>query len=368
MALVGLALAGCEPRRQPTTRAPVEEVTRTADAAASVPAPARALLRGAIRAHDGSPLRLGHYRIMRNGFLEATASGDLDAQGGFRIALEPGIYQIELSGVDHVRAFRGVWVQDEVGVTGELGTMKTIEHGETISIRAQFLDAAGKPMPQVLLEAARTDSSRYRLALPAAPAEAVALRYQLRKGGHTWNGPLADRWQSDDGGDFWSIVELGERTALELDLSGLPPPDREARLQWTGEDPSSAAATEAVARWRKHGAAERAWPEVEAAPPRLHRWLLLAYLDVFGAKLPKAERIAAVAELIDSVPPDDPRLGLFRSLEGPVWLTLEDGEPAVVNGLLAWLERRAAENPDPGDRLMALMPLLVRADKRGDAS
>ena len=206
----------------------------------------------------------------------------------------------------------------------------------------------------------------------------MRLRYELGiGGGRTTNGPVADAYESDLGGDFWSVVDLAKNDAIDLDLGELPPAGKEAHLSWTGESPSVAAVRVYRDRWaaklealtrkvpRKDGkilvmtaenrmelaalSAEALGEAEDTKEPVLEDLLRAAHIAAF-ARFPTsaddgvrhAENLAWVVEHLD---PGDIHLALLPTLDDHTVDVIRDADADLAARAEAWLDRRARTNP-----------------------
>ncbi|WAS96834.1 TlpA family protein disulfide reductase [Nannocystis punicea] len=376
------------------THAPVVPVPSPAAAATPselAPLPAVSAIAGRLRAHDGSPLRKADFSVLRNGFMKPVTSGQLAEDGSFRVELEPGFYVLSLAAVDHAQLVQTLRVEGVVEVEGDLGTYARPQPGEALDVSLQLLDAGGATLASESRTAVRTPAGTYRLDLAGLPPRAVKLRYQLSSGARTYNGPLADSYESDGGGDYWSVVDLAGRGALELDLAALPPPGKPARLEWRGVAPELLAAqTYREAWWSRVGELQRsmthidgkilvpdatqqaavaalaaeALAEADAAASADARMLLrLAHLDVFVGHDSAADARARADWLLANVDPLDPRLGVFMNVNNLLYRVLDSADETFAARTEAWLAH-AQDNPNANVALDALEFLLYRAHER----
>ncbi|MDC0721515.1 TlpA family protein disulfide reductase [Nannocystis bainbridge] len=388
----GLVLGGCGAAADlsvgptpSTVAAPVKEV---GEARAAV------TVGGRLRAHDGRPLRAAEFTIQRMGFIEPTAKGTLAEDGSFRVEVEPGIYMFSIAAIDHAGFAQTILVERAVEVRGNLGTYKRADPGDALLLRTELLAADGKPIATGNKTAVREADGTYRLDLSDKPKHAVKLRYQLRGGnGRTYNGPLADTYESDGGGDYWSVVALAGRDALALDLTALPPAGEAAALTWSGEPPELLALRAYRDRWRVREArlrdtmlqedgkilaptenekaamaalAAEADADADAAESADAQMLLrLAHLELFTAYDDDAAARTRAEWLLERVVPDDPRLGLFRNVNSLLGRVLQSADAAFSARVEAWFGRMQA-NPDPNTALRAISFLIHRADQRND--
>lgn len=353
---------------------------------------------GRLRAHDGSALRMGEVTVTRNGFIEPSARVDLDRDGRFHLDVSPGAYSIVVSAVDHAAVRQQAVVTDELHIDGSLGTYERKTPGESIRVRTELLDATPEVLSGGPGEAKRISEGVYRIELVARPPTATRLRYQLYSGGVSFNGPVADNYKSDDGGDYWSIVELGERSFVDLDLGKLPPAGIAPKLEWRGEAETTRALRAFVVRYDAEirrwfdelpridgkigdpGEADHAKlamiagtasAEVDATKDERARVLLrAAYLTTFVPHLAREADASMHREsmqwIVDNLPAGDLHLAMLHNLDNEVFRGLRAGDEKLRALIETWLGRIAHDNPDPGTAVNALRMLLHEADLRRD--
>lgn len=399
--LGAFVIAGCGARPQSPAPLPAPEAAVVKpDASADTPEREGAVISGRLLAHDGSPLRKGEVIVRRHGFEKPLLTAQLDAEGAFFAEVQPGAYMISIAAVDHAGDRRETIVSDELRVEGQLGTYARTEPGDTIRVRAEFLDAKGEPIGPGPTEATRIADAEpvYRLDLAKRPEGATRLRYQLASGagGRTYNGPVGDAYESDHGGDFWSVVDLESRDVLTLDMAALPPAGEEPRLSWSGESPHMVALLRFQDRWsakldalqrkipRKDGKilamteddlaelaaiSAEALAEVEAeSDPTVQDLLRAGHIAIF-TRYPAGDEKAAERDLawtIDNIAPDDLHLSLLGDLDFRTIETMGRADPELVARVEDWLDRRARSHPDPAVAIRALQILLDQADRRRD--
>jgi thiol-disulfide isomerase/thioredoxin len=381
----------------PVPAAPVPAPVERADE----PTDDRVAISGRLRAHDGSALRMAEVEIRRNGFEKPLLTAPVSADGTFSARVAPGAYMVSIAAVDHASLRRQTLVTGDLRVDGELGTYARAEPGPVLRVRAEFLDAKGATLGPGPTEAARIHESDpvYRVELSRKSRGAVRLRYQIasKSGGRTYNGPVADTYESDQGGDFWSVVDLVDRDVLDLDLRELAPPGREPNVVWTGESPTVAALLAFSERWsarideaqkkipRKDGKLLEMTPEhraeiaalsaaalaeVEATPdPALRDLLRAAHISAFTRVSDSSDEKARRDDLtfiVDHIAPDDIHLALLSSIDYRTVETMREADADLVARAEDWLERRARLNPDAAVALHALTILIDQADRRRD--
>lgn len=385
-------LGGCGPTGDSRSGPPSSTVT--AQTREVVEAEAVLTVAGRLRAHDGGPLRAGEFTIQRSGFIEPAAKGTLAEDGSFRAEVEPGIYRISIAAVDHAQVGEFILVERGVELRGNLGTYARADPGETLQVKTEFLDVDGKQLAAGLATAARTSDNTYEVALTDRPEQSTRLRYQIvSAGGRTYNGPVADTYESDGGGDYWSVVTLEDRATIKLDLDALPPAGKAAALTWSGERPEILAVRAYRDRWRPRearlrGAMQRkdgkiltpneeeraamaalaaeALGEADVAGSDEERMLLrLVHLELFMAHDDDAAARARAEWLLEHVDPADPRLGLFWNVRKLISRVLASADDTFSARAEAWFVRMQA-NPDPDTALGALAFLIHRADERSD--
>lgn len=366
-------------------------VTAPVKTAADAPV---ATVSGRLRAHDGGPPRAAEFTILRKGFIEPTAKGTLAKDGSFRVEVGPGIYSISIAAVDHAQVAQRVLVERAVDVQGNLGTYARADPRDTLQLKMELLGADGSPIASGPRTAVRKADGAYRLDLKDKPKHAVKMRYQLVSGGgRTYNGPLADSYESDGGGDYWSVVAVGGLDAIDLDLAALPPAGKPAGLTWSGEAPVLLAVRAYRDRWeprvsqlrnsmpRKDGKlfdpgeqdnermaalAVEALAEADAAGSDEARMLLrLAHLDLFTAYDDEAAARTRAEWILEYVDPLDTRLGLFMNVNNLLIRELESADAAVSLRITDWFGGMQA-NPDLGTALDAISVLIHHADDRSD--
>jgi thiol-disulfide isomerase/thioredoxin len=394
-----LVISGCATAPDASTSRP-PPVPVHAPSSVEEPNDGRISIEGKLRAHDDTALRRAEVGIRRVGFTEPEVTAVVDGEGRFHVEVPPGVYTIAIAAVDHRPVLRTTVVADDLRVEGRLGTHERSEPGDALEIRGELLDATGKAIGSAPSSAARVADRVYRLDLSGKPEGAVALRYQIMapSGGRTYNGPVADRYENDGGGDFWSIIDVSGKQALDVDLDLLPASDRVAQLQWTGETAPTAALLGFRNHWldpidevrrrmpRTDGRiatmtdelrtdaavlATKARAEVDAtADPAVQAMLRLEHLTLFGLLLgttsdPEAMRIE-MGWILDHLSPTDPHLALLLNLDNFTFLACKDAHEAFLARADSWLERRAREHPEPATALGALEQLLHAAERRND--
>ncbi len=353
-----------------------------------------ATVRGRLRAHDGGPLRTAEFKVVRSGFMEAAAKGVLAEDGGFHVEVEPGVYALIVSAVDHAEVVQAILVERAVEVRGNLGTHERAEPGATLAIRSELRAADGRVIAAGPDTAVRAADGTYRIDLGDLPKDAVNLRYQLGSG-NTYNGPLADTHESDGGGNFWSVISLGGRDDIVLDLAALPPAGKPASLTWSGEPPEVIAARAYRDTWmprvtrlqesmplidgkilepgeaqeaKMAALAAEALAATEAAGTDDARMLLrLAHLDLFGGHDDEAAARTHAGWALERVDPLDPRLGLFWGFHVLMFRAHKSADAAFAARVEAWYARMQA-NPEPDVALGALASLIDLAHKRGEVA
>lgn len=396
--LGGVLVGGCAGRGAVPT--PVAEAIPTATAPTNERAGALVTVSGRLRSHDGSALRMAEVTVHRVGYEAPLARVDVDEAGHFRVEVPPGAYHVWIAAVDHANARVDTLIDRDLRVDGTLGTYPRNDPGETIRIRADLLDAKREVVGSGPVEAKRVAEGVYRISLVQRPATAVRLRYQIAgKGGRTFNGPAADGYTSDGGGDYWSIVELGDRPEIDVDLRALPPAGLVQKLELDGESDATQRLRTFTTRWssridelrreaplidgripaitdaqraRATALAGEAMIDVDAAEdPRTKSLLRAAHVSLFSTWVTAAEdRGPAGSEhlawLLENVPPEDPHLPLLVDLDHLIVRSVRAAEPELVARTETWLERRLRTNPEPGSAIQALTILIDQADRRRD--
>lgn len=359
-----------------------------------------ATVSGQVRAHDGSALRMAEVKIHRVGYEEPLVRVDTDGAGRFRVDVPPGAYHLWIAAVDHANARVDTLIDRDLRIDGRLGTYPRDDPGEMIRIRAEHLDGKGEVVGAGPVEAKRVAEGVYRISLVQRPATAVQLRYQIAgKGGRTFNGPAADGYTKDGGGDYWSIVQLGDGAAVDVDLRALPPAGLPAKLELQGESDATQRLRTFTTRWssridelrreapvidgripaitdaqraRADALAGEAMLDVHAAEePRTKALLRAAHVSLFSTWVTEADdrRPAGIEQLpwiVENVPPEDPHLPLLVNLDDLIVRSVRAAETDLVAKTEAWLERRLRTNPEPGSAIQALTILIDQAERRHD--
>ncbi|KIG17985.1 Thioredoxin [Enhygromyxa salina] len=234
--LFGIAvLAACTPSEPSDPVAPsidTDTETETENDAAPV-------LVGQLSAHDGSPLKAAHLTMTRSGFRTGVADLELPADGRLRVELPgPGVYSMRLAGVDHAeRRVSFAVAGGTVELDARLGTYAHSLGDEGVTVRVRYLDADGKAgeAHDGVVEPVQAGARVYAVPL-APPPGATAVQYQLvTTSGRSFNGPAAQRWVYDGGGDFWSERDLTGDTSFEIALDELAPAGQSSQLELHGE-------------------------------------------------------------------------------------------------------------------------------------
>lgn len=353
-----------------------------------------------VTAFDGSPLRAAEITITRVGFEKPLIRTSLDPTGSTELSLPRGAYRLSIAAVDHAQVGRELIVSDDVHVEGQLGTYAR-ELGPTIPMVGEWLDADGEVLGRGPTEAQRSDESLYRIDVSNRPENASELRYQLRATGssRTHNGPLADRYESDGGGDYWSIVRVAD-AALELDFRELAPPSQPPELDWVGDPPGAAVVRDARRRWiaesdrvyrdqprrdahvidltdagaaRLAELATAAATEVESeSDPTTRALLRAARVALFFGTLREArphQLHDEVAKVLEDLPPDDLRLALVSGFDRVLYAVgIDDPSAQLAADMDTWLQRRVEHNPAPGVALDGLQILMALVEDAGDSA
>lgn len=226
-------LAACTPSESGDPVAP-SVPTETETEAETAP-----VITGQLKAHDGSALKAAHLTVTRNNFRTRVADLDLPADGRFRVELPtPGVYSLRLAGVDHADQWVSLAVAGgSVEIDARLGTYVRTFGEDGVTVRVRYLDADGKPGEAVDSVVKPVPARAQVYALPLAPPPgATAVQYQLvASTGRSFNGPAAQRWVYDGGGDYWSERDLTGEASLELALDELAPAGLSSQIEYDGE-------------------------------------------------------------------------------------------------------------------------------------
>src|SRR5690606_15422331 len=183
-------------------------------------------------------LKAAHLTVTRNNFRTQVADLDLPADGRFRVELPaPGVYSLRLAGVDHADQWMSFAVAGgTVEIDARLGTYVRTFGDDGVTVRVRYLDADGKPGDAVDSVVKPVPARAQVYALPLAPPPgATAVQYQLVMPDRSFNGPAAQRWVYDGGGDYWSERDLTGEASLELALDELAPAGVSSQIEYDGE-------------------------------------------------------------------------------------------------------------------------------------
>lgn len=228
--LLLLAPACGAPATPATPVAPALPPPAAVSAAPDPPPAPSFVVRGHVLGHDGKPMKLAH--VVIDGGEPSPVADD----GAFRIVrTKPGFLSVRVAGVGHAEHVFGLLVDaGEQDVEIRLGTYERSDGaGARVVIHS---GAAGKrlvPMKQGADGILTAD----------VDADGTALVYQIAGlfRNRTANGPEADAFEYDGGGDYKSILhpQKGKLT-IHVDPSSLPPGGARAELSFA--DPTSRAA------------------------------------------------------------------------------------------------------------------------------
>ncbi|MFZ6182924.1 TlpA family protein disulfide reductase [Nannocystis pusilla] len=324
--------------------------------------------------------------------MNGATRGALAADGGFRVEIEPGSYFLGVAAVDHAPIIQNLLVNGPFEVEGNLGTYARPQSPEALQVNLQFLGPERDTLAVESRTVARAPAGTYRLDLGGRPKRAVQLRYQLVDDGRTYNGPLADSYELEGDGDYWSVVDLAGRDALELDLAALPPAGKPAQLEWRGELPGMRAVRlyrdawqarifelhrstpredgklsvpDAIQQERMAALAAEALADADAAASDDERMLLrLVHLELFPFPKDPSDLREQADWLLARADPLDPRLVVFPNIHNLLEGVLRTADETFAARAETWLARAAA-NPEPEIALGSLSLLLHRARDRG---
>ncbi len=398
--LLALLALGCGTRATSTAVTPPEP-DPAETTAAKVPARDTFHVSGQVRGHDGSALKKAELLVFRDGFMKPVLRIDLDAEGRFEVELpRHKLYRVSIAAVDHAQHYTSFWLSDDVRVEGRLGTYPLVEAADTVGIRSEYLDADGKRVGEGPKLAHRGSAQNYTLTLAEKPVGATVLRYQLGAPGRgrTFNGPTADRFESDGGGDYWSVVDIAERGAITLDLSQLPPSGKGSQLQWTGLDPVIATVQKWQQAWEQQLAvidekalrddpkqyvmtdalrdearalADAASRDIDAVEdPRTRSLLRAQHAGSFLGYLHDVDDPAALGpsllSAVEAVEPTDPALAVVMNFDNRLYRLMQAGDAKAIAAIEPWLMRRATDNPSPTAASGALELLIGHAEQERD--
>lgn len=332
LALAALLATGC-------SKSTAEGGSKTPGAASSRDGRVVATtISGRIVGHDGQAPRLAHVRVLPTAdapMIEAK----VDRDGRFRLQAErAGLVRIEITAVDHA-AEQLVALLDgtPVAMTIRLGTYPRPGGLEDFEMAVWKADPSSSPPSAVPLSPQADGTLVAEIA-----TEGERLWYQLggtAEPGRIVNGPVADAFEYDGGGDYRSVIAVsGGKVRIVIDPRALPPPGLASSIAFDDSGSPSAvlrALGEAVDVHRKaaDAAIEAAAPgspqeaqaiaaEFDWAPARrdvlaavapqrhaaLRHAMLATYFECgpFDPAAATAEQRALAAELLGDMPADDP--------------------------------------------------------------
>ncbi|MGB1701039.1 MAG: hypothetical protein ACPHRO_13865, partial [Nannocystaceae bacterium] len=236
-------MAGCADKAQTKVDSGTTTViseTEQSDASLTIARPVVSML---VRAHDGQPLSAWGARVTRAGCETPLVTKEFTGDGAGRWKLElpePGLYQVQLHGVDHASYTALVWVRGDAQIDGRLGTYERGEAGETVALQLQWLTGEGEEPSAAESHTARRVSEgegRYRVEVKA-PEGVTALRARAEGWvvDRTVNLPGSPRFVSDGGGDYWSEYPWSaSKTELIVDFGRAVPPGSPAKITVGGD-------------------------------------------------------------------------------------------------------------------------------------
>ena len=173
---------------------------------------------GRIAGADGRPMRIAHAHLKRTAMQRvATSSTACDSNGDFRIAVpEPGVYVLELTGVDHqsLQVPLLALSSEPIELEARLAANNLPANPEQVPIIGDFNNWSFRAPAMMTrradgtftMEITTSDSASYQVLFPIGPDGRAMMR--------SVNGTHADWYTYDGGGDYRSVVRARDGRAL----------------------------------------------------------------------------------------------------------------------------------------------------------
>lgn len=341
---------------------------------------------GRVVDHAGQPLRMADVELLVAGAEPDPAwHAKVGGEGAFELeGPAEGFAWLRVTGVDHAD-FRVALLLDgeahELSVA--LGTYPRPPSFAGLLGLAHF----GDEQARETFEYEPDGQGGYRATLgrDASNAEARVVYHQLANAtevGHTINGTQADRFVYDGGGDYWSVVEIGEGPVeLRFDPSKLPPAALAPRVEFGAPQSEFAQVGQAlldVQTWQAKawmGAGRLALDHElfellrgklraaigEASSDAVARVYAVAWLGIVDPAHAEPDERAFAVTLLERLPPAD-----------PTW----SSDPSALASLLAlvpseqaepYAARVLAESSDPSLAFALWLHRLDHAERTHDA-
>lgn len=371
--LCWMMISGCGAKAESTTpsEAPIEAREEVEDQ--------HTRIHGRLLGHDGQPIPLAEIHVNVSGHPSTDITVGPD--GSFALELpESGWTRLRMTGVDHEEhtlAFLADGGQHELTV--RLGTYERPGEHETLAGFGRF-DGKGS---RVNLSFTRREDGTWAATLALdSNTKAKEFHYQISNAtreGRTINGTRADRYVYDGGGDYYSVLTLGEGEAIEITWNPGALPPAGVAVDYQFGDPNSSLArsvrmgktiseyrieamsgieaeiaagekdiAQAVAR--AHARLRLRLAEAAAAEqdPVLRRMLLVAWADTLEREPPEEQRPALTEQAkqaLSVLGPVDPiwameewaMVKVLRQVDDPQYFALAVEHPDATVGVALWL-------------------------------
>lgn len=230
-------LAGCAAQSPPMALPPAPSASASAEASPPAPAP-RHLVSARLVGHDGKPMKLAHAHLGDRSFA-ADESGAVTLE-----SQRSGFFVVRLTGVDHAEEKVGVYLDGgEVRFEARLGTYpRAHEKLEGVAVELLARPAGGGAPKHASWGRFRAGPGGALVAVVTAREDEILYRVVNLARDRNVNGPMADSYEHDGGGDYVSRIRAtpGSKVEIRIDPGALPPPGRPAEVVFA--DPESRSA------------------------------------------------------------------------------------------------------------------------------
>ena len=366
----------------------------TSGAAQRAPMPPATVITGTLLGSDGAPMKLAHVHLMDVLGMRTIARAQVEPDGRFALAtVRTGVFQLEFTGVDHYSATVPLVALEHTSlvVSARLRHYAYTDSLERVTALGDWNNNSFAHTTPLV----RQSDGRYTATVTVDSA-ADSVAYELMgleaSGARSVNGPMADRYVYDEGGDYKSVVAAHDGHAtIVLDPTQLVRQGGSSdTLAIAFADPRSQA-SRLSALWNSYQSERGHWQDSLMAGVRRREAMTrvnydiapfvaarlrmldkerdpvarqLIFLEVLQAHDMGGKVSAATARrLVREVPPTSPWWSLFQlgpparieaafAFAGPPPpraagdTTPVRADTAALRAALAYLNRVAAEHPD----------------------
>ena len=304
-------------------------------------------LTGRLLGHDGKPMRLAHVHT-------GGSSRLVDAEGRFEIEVDQPFARVGFTGVDHSELWLGIaTAEGSVKLDVQLGTYARQSSLDQISV-ATYKVPVGEgqvPRPNGVVPMKKVSDGVFTAEI-ASPDDQIGYHLVNLAVNRSVNGPQADSFVYDNGGDYLSVVGLeGGKATVTLDTSRLVPANETQSVAFA--KPESTAARVAGVflnnAYDGYGGENNEW--VRSAK-------LLAFLNGQHAAEKPETMIEVAGRVVKEIPSESP---LWQMAPGAVLAVASSAE-----GGMEYAEKVARSLQDPNQAAQIVMSLLFLADRNGD--